>query len=284
MKVLVLGANGMAGHTISLYFIEKGYDVTTFSLSPVSYGKNVVGDALDAPFMKSLLLNDNFDVVINCIGLLVQGCEQNQDKAIYLNSYLPHFVVNTLKGRATKFIQMSTDCVFAGNGGPYYEDSEPDGKHLYDKTKALGEINDTKNLTFRNSIIGPDSNQNGTGLFNWFMNQKGEINGFTKAIWSGVTTLTLAKAMEQAVEENLTGLKNLVNNETINKFELLGLFNKHLKSNSVTILPNETLNVDKSLLTKETDFSFVVPSYEEMVIEMKEWIYNHKDIYPHYFN
>ena len=284
MKILVLGANGMAGHTISLYFIEKGYDVTTFSLSPVSYGKNIVGDALDTPFMKLLLLKDDFDVVINCIGLLVKGCEQNPDRAIYLNSYLPHFVVNTLKERETKFIQMSTDCVFAGNAGPYYEDSEPDGQHLYDKTKALGEINDTKNLTFRNSIIGPDINPHGSGLFNWFMGQKGEINGFTKAIWTGVTTLTLAKAMESAVEENLTGLKNLVNNDTINKFDMLGLFNRHLKSNLITILPTENLNIDKSLLTKRRDFSFAVPSYEEMVVEMKEWIYSHKDIYPHYFN
>ena len=29
-KVLVLGATGMAGHLITLYFKEKGYDVTGF--------------------------------------------------------------------------------------------------------------------------------------------------------------------------------------------------------------------------------------------------------------
>ncbi|HQB11259.1 MAG TPA: SDR family NAD(P)-dependent oxidoreductase, partial [bacterium] len=36
-------------------------------------------------------------------------------------------------------------------------------------------------------------------------------------------------------------------------------------------------------ITKRDDFDFVVPSYEQMVVEMKDWVYNHKDIYPHYF-
>lgn len=31
MKVLVLGAAGMAGHTVTLYFKEQGHEVTAFS-------------------------------------------------------------------------------------------------------------------------------------------------------------------------------------------------------------------------------------------------------------
>jgi len=126
-------------------------------------------------------------------------------------------------------------------------------------------------------------NESGIGLFNWFMKQNSEINGFTKAIWTGVTTITLAKAMERAIEVNLTGLKNLVNNQNISKFELLSLFNKHFLDSSVTIHRKDDLSVDKTLITKRDDFDFIVPSYEEMVIEMKDWVYSHKDIYPHYF-
>ena len=81
---------------------------------------------------------------------------------------------------------MSTDCVFSGKSAPYSEDSARDGVTFYDRTKALGEMNDNKNLIFRNSIIGPDMKKNGIGLFNWFMKQKGTINGFTGAIWTGV--------------------------------------------------------------------------------------------------
>jgi len=283
MKVLVLGANGMAGHTISIYFKEKGHDVTAFSIVPFPHCKNVIGDAFDTNHFKQVIKGDTYDVIINCIGLLNQTADANPSKAVYLNSYLPHFIADTLRNEKTKLIHMSTDCVFAGNTGPYYEDSLRDGLTFYDRSKALGEVEDDKNLTFRNSIIGPDINENGIGLFNWFMKQKGEINGFTGAIWTGVTTLTLAKAMEQAIKEDLCGLYNLVNNTSISKYDLLCLFNKYFRNNELKINKSETLNLDKSLRRKRNDFSFVVPTYEEMVSEMSVWVNNHKELYPAYF-
>lgn len=282
MKILVLGASGMAGHIIALYFKECGYDVTGFTRRPISYCRNIIGDALSVKDVRSTVLGDEYDVVINCIGILNQCAEENKGAAVFLNGYLPHFIADTLRDKKTKLIHMSTDCVFAGNTGPYYEDSLQDGRTFYDRSKALGEVNDKKNLTFRNSIIGPDSNKNGIGLFNWFMKQEGPIGGYTGAIWTGVTTLTLAKAMEQAIKENLCGLYNLVNNESINKFDLLQLFNKYFRDGAVEIQANDKLRLDKSLRCTRTDFSFVVPSYEQQVKEMKEWIDAHPKLYPHY--
>jgi len=284
MKILVLGSTGMAGHTITLYFQQKGYDVTAFSTTPFPYVKNIVGDAFNTKVFKQMLSDGEYDVVINCIGILNEAAEEKKSIAVYLNSYLPHLIVDTLKETKTKLIHMSTDCVFAGNGGPYYENSMRDGKTFYDRTKALGEVEDTKNLTFRTSIVGPDMNPDGIGLFNWFMKQKGTIQGFSGAIWTGVTTLTLAKAMEQAIKENLTGLYNLVNNTSISKYDLLGLFNKYFKNDSVNIEKNDHLKLDKSLRTKRDDFSFNIPNYEQMIIEMKNWVDTHKELYPHYFN
>lgn len=283
MKVLVLGASGMAGHIISLYFQEQGHDVTGFARRPISFCKNLIGDAMNPAEIKSAILSDDFDVVINAIGVLNQNAEDHKSMAVMLNGYLPHFIADTLRNSKTKLIHMSTDCVFAGNTGPYYEDSFPDGKIFYDRSKAIGEVNDDKNLTFRNSIVGPDCNEKGIGLFNWFMKQEGSINGFTGAIWTGVTTLTLAKAMEQALKENLTGLYNLVNNESINKFDLCGLFNKYFRNGEVRINPSDTLQLDKSLRHRRTDFSFVVPSYEQQIKEMADWVNSHKEFYPHYF-
>lgn len=283
MKILVLGASGMAGHIITLYFKEQGYDVTGFTRKPIAYCKNILGDAMNPEDVKKAIFSENFDVVINAIGVLNQNAEDHKAMAVMLNGYLPHFIADTLRDSKTKLIHMSTDCVFAGNTGPYYEDSFPDGRIFYDRSKAIGEINDEKNLTFRNSIVGPDCNEKGIGLFNWFMKQNGPINGFTGAIWTGVTTLTLAKAMEQAIKDNLTGLYNLVNNESINKFELCGLFNKYFRNGKIVINPSDRLQLDKSLRHRRTDFSFVVPSYEQQIKEMADWVNAHKDFYPHYF-
>lgn len=283
MKLLILGGTGMAGHTISIYFEEAGHDVTAFSRSKVDYCKNLNGDITDFENLKKLINKGQYDAIINAIGILNQDAEEHKSNAVLLNSYLPHFLSDMTKEMKTRVIHMSTDCVFSGKTGGYSETSFRDGETFYDRSKALGELENNKDLTFRNSIIGPDMSERGIGLFNWFMKQEGQINGFTKAIWTGVTTLTLAKAMEQALKENLTGLYNLVNNETISKYELLKLFNKYMKDEQIEVLPSDNLSLDKSLINNRTDFSFKVPGYEAMVAEMKEWIDNHEDLYPHYF-
>lgn len=283
MKILVLGATGMAGHTISIYLKERGHDVTAFSRRRFKYCNNITGDITDFSFIKTVIEEGNYDGVINAIGILNKDAEENKSLAVLLNSYLPHYLSDITKYMKTKIIHMSTDCVFSGKKGGYSETSFRDGESFYDRTKALGELENNKDLTFRNSIIGPDMKKNGIGLFNWFMKQEAEINGFTRAIWTGVTTLTLAKAMEKALEENLVGLYNLVNNEGISKYELLKLLNKHMRNESIQIVPIDGVNLNKSLLNNRNDFSFIVPSYEQMVIEMKQWIEEHKELYPHYF-
>lgn len=283
MKILVLGCNGMAGHLISLYFRERGYDVIGFARTKSPLLENtIVGDACNLNLIKDTVISENFDVVINCIGILNKSADENKSSAILLNSYLPHYLEGITKEMRTRIFHMSTDCVFAGNDGPYFEDSQPDGQTYYDRTKALGEVINNKDLTFRNSIIGPDIKKNGIGLFNWFMQQENQINGFTEAIWTGVTTLTLAKAMEQAIKENLSGLYNLVNNKSISKYNLCSLFNKYFRGNELEIVPCNTLRLDKSLRTHRKDFSFVVPSYEQQIKDLREWVDEHTTLYPHY--
>ena len=60
--------------------------------------------------------------------------------AVYLNSYFPHQLAKLTEGTHTQVIHMSTDCVFSGKRGQYTEDDFSDGTTFYDRTKALGEI------------------------------------------------------------------------------------------------------------------------------------------------
>jgi len=284
MNFLVLGATGMAGHLIAIYLKEQGHDVTAFSRKPFVFCKNVIGDACDLKLIEELINNMRFDVVVNCIGILNQDAEHNKAQAVFLNSYLPHYLSHITEDLKTKVIQLSTDCVFSGKTGGYNEDSFRDAETFYGRSKALGEIENLKDLTFRTSIVGPDMKKDGLGLFNWFMKQREEIYGYSKVIWTGVTTITLAKAIEKAPKEDLVGIYHLVNGQLISKFELLQLFNKHFKSNRITINEYSGIIANKSLINNRKDFNFKIPSYEEMVLEMKEWVINHKNLYPHYFD
>ncbi|MEI6578967.1 MAG: sugar nucleotide-binding protein [Eubacteriales bacterium] len=282
MKFLVFGASGMAGHTISLYLAEQGHDVTGFDLNKVSTCKSIIGNAKDTNSIRAIIKDGKYDSVINCIGILNQFAENNKELATYLNSYFPHFLASETFGTKTHVIHMSTDCVFSGKRGGYKEDDLRDGETFYDRSKALGELEDNKNITLRNSIVGPDINKDGIGLLNWFMKQSDTINGYTKAIWTGLTTLQLAKAMEAAAKEKAFGLYNMVNNEVISKFELLKLFNHYLKNDELTIIPCEALAADKSLVRTRFEFDYVIPDYETMVSEMANWIIAHKNMYSHY--
>ena len=282
MKFLVMGANGMAGHTICLYLKESGHNVTGFDLRKSPIVKTYTGNAQDKDKLKEIIENGNFDYIINAIGLLNQAAEDNKSAAVYLNSYLPHLLCDFTRDSKTSIIHMSTDCVFSGKNGKYTEHSLRDGETFYDRTKALGEIEDGKNITFRNSIVGPDMNENGIGLFNWFMKQQGLINGYTKVMWTGLTTLQLAKTMEQAAKEHITGLYNMVYKENISKYDLLMLFNKYFKGGKTVINAYDGAQADKTLVRTNFDFDYIIPDYEKMVSDMADWVKKHKELYPHY--
>ncbi len=284
MKFLVLGCNGMAGHLISLYLKERGHEVLGFARQKSKYVDSVVGDAQDTEFLQEIINKGAFDSVINCIGLLNQYAENDKASATFLNSYLPHFLAKITSGTETQVIHMSTDCVFSGKKGQYTEDDFRDGETFYDRSKALGELEDNKNLTLRNSIVGPDINKTGIGLLNWFMQQQNQINGYTKSIWTGQTTLQLAKTMEIAAKEKAHGLYNAVPDSSISKYDLLVLFNRYLRDNELNIIPVDGISADKSLKRTKFDFSYKIPDYETMIAEMSEWINAHKELYPYYFD
>lgn len=173
-------------------------------------------------------------------------------------------------------------CIFWQSGGVYTEYDLKDGETFYDRSKALGEIDDEKNVTIRSSIVGPDMNPQGIGLLNWFLQQTGSIDGYAKVFWTGQTTLQYAKTVEAVSREKVHGIYNLVPDTSISKYDLLQLFNKYLRYNRITITPRNNPVSDKSLRRTRYDLSYRVPDYEEMVCQLAQWLRDHKNLYPHY--
>ena len=278
-RVLVLGSTGMAGHVISTYLEERGYDVYTTSRSASSSPKSRAIDVTDFQALEAWMKCLELDVIVNCIGILQKQADESPHLAILVNAYLPHWLEHTYQGTNTKIIHLSTDCVFSGRRGLYRETDEPDGPTMYDRSKALGEIHNSKDLTFRMSIIGPDRNEKGTGLFHWFMGQTGETNGYSEVYWNGVTTIHLAQAIDAAIQQGLTGLYQLTPKEPINKYDLLLLFQQVFGKTDVKIKPLSSVSLNKTLLNTRTDFAFQLKSYPEQVRDMKDWVDSHKDMY-----
>lgn len=277
-KILILGASGMAGHMIYLYLKSTGkFDLTTVVFRQKLTSDCITANVRDERQISSIINTVKPDIIINCIGVLIKGSQEYPDNAIFINAYFPHFLVKVADQISAKVIHISTDCVFSGNKGSYEETAFRDADDIYGRSKALGEIISKAHLTLRTSIIGPEIKSEGEGLFHWFMNQNGSINGYRQAFWGGITTLELAKAVEKSIDSNIFGLLHVSNGERISKYDLLNLMN-HIWDRSLMILPTESKSVDKSL-KKSDKFDFNIPSYEDMLRDQKNWMALHKAIY-----
>lgn len=132
MKFLVLGCNGMAGHMVSLYLKEQGYEVTGFAKNKSQLVETVTGDARDLELVRDIIEAGQYDTVINCIGLLNKFAENDHEAAVFLNSFFPQYLAKVTQESVTQIIHISTDCVFSGSTGGYKENDFPDGTLFYD--------------------------------------------------------------------------------------------------------------------------------------------------------
>ena len=274
-KILILGSTGMLGHQVVNYFLQfNDYEVIDISFRTKLRDKTIILDVTNKEQLVDKILSIRPDFIVNCIGILING-SNNIENAIYINSYLPHLLEKICLEINSKLIHISTDCVFSGLHGNYIESDERDGKDTYAKTKAFGEVIDENNVTLRTSIIGLELKDNGEGLFHWFMNQTETINGFTKAIWSGVTTLELAKAIKWAIENNIKGLYHITNNQSINKYDLLNLFKKYTQKDMI-VNKVDGKKVDKSFIDTRKELNYIIPPYEIMIEEMVKLMKNNE--------
>ena len=281
-KVLLFGATGMAGH-IAYYYLQstERYELINVVYRTKLVKDSIVVDVTDKNAVTKLVEEVRPDLIINCIGVLIKGSKEHPDNAIFINAYFPHLLKKLSDKIGAKLIHISTDCVFSGKRGNYTESDFRDADDIYGRSKALGEIINDKDLTIRTSIIGPELKTNGEGLFHWFMHQTGQVNGFKTAIWGGVTTLELAKAIDNAIVQEQTGLIQLSNGIGITKHDLLNLFKKIWHRSNVNIPPYDGNKIDKSI-AKSDKFAYEVPGYEVMLLEQYEWMRKNDKLYSQY--
>jgi dTDP-4-dehydrorhamnose reductase len=260
MRVLILGAGGMLGHKVWQVFRDR-FDCraavrTRLPLEIFNDERVVDGfDAGDFDGVTRLIAKMHPQVVVNCIGVVKQlAAAHDPIASITLNSLFPHVVARACDEVGARMIHISTDCVFAGTRGNYSEADIPDATDLYGRSKLLGEVTDAQTgvsvphlLTIRTSIIGREL-RTANGLVEWFLSHRGgSVRGFTKAVFSGVTTTTLTQTLATVIEQHpdLHGLYHVAG-EAITKYDLLVMLNEAFDA-GVAITPDDSVVIDRSL-------------------------------------
>lgn len=188
------------------------------------------------------------DVVINAAGVVKQHpSSRDVITALTVNSIVPHRLYQLSFEFGFRLILISTDCVFLGNKGNYFEEDPADALDLYGRSKNLGEISGEKCLTLRTSIIGRELAAS-RGMVEWFIsNRGGNVKGYTRAIFSGFPTIVFADIISDLLfaHPELHGVYH-VSSEPIDKYSLLSLLNEACGT-GIDITPDDSLLIDRSL-------------------------------------
>jgi dTDP-4-dehydrorhamnose reductase len=274
-RIVVLGAAGMLGHKVCAELARRGHAVVgtvrrpSPRLSALLPRVELRGglDVLEEGAVDRLVAELKPEVVINAVGVVKQHA-QNRDVLAGVNAALPHRLVRACRSAGARLIHMSTDCVFSGDRGRYTESDPCDARDPYGWSKYLGEVG-SPDLTIRSSLIGRELHRPTHGLVEWLYAQRGKsVKGFARAIFSGFTSLEMARIMASVVEKPIGGLYHVAA-APIDKCDLLCRVRDAAKLN-VEIQRDETFTCDRSLVmdgfAKATGYA--APSWDAMVREM----------------
>ena len=90
-KVLVLGATGLIGHQVFNHLKFSGnYELYNFSFRKKLQKDSIILDARNEEKYLEKIKDIAPDFIVNCVGILISGSNENPENAIFLNAYLPH--------------------------------------------------------------------------------------------------------------------------------------------------------------------------------------------------
>lgn len=156
-RILITGSNGFVGSSLAAHFIKSGkYEILCTS-------KNENELPLDIDFIKADLsvkkevkgVFTKFypDFVVNAAAMTnVDGCEEEKEYAWQVNVKPVEYLSVYCRAMQAKLIHFSTDYIFDGNFGPYYEEDLPNPLNNYGRTKLASE-NALQAAHIENAII-----------------------------------------------------------------------------------------------------------------------------------
>lgn len=278
--MLILGGGGMLGHRLWYECVGR-FDCwasvratsSSYSHYALFHPDRLLGgvDATDFDTVARVVHRVQPDVVVNAIGVVKQHpASQDAITSLTVNALFPHHLFRVCDTVGARLIHVSTDCVFSGRKGMYVETDLPDAEDLYGRSKLLGEVQGPHCLVLRTSMIGREL-QTSYGLVEWFLRQRGaRVRGYTNAIFSGLSTLALARLIAEIIERHFTlvGLYH-VSSQPISKYEVLCLL-RDAYHVSVEIEPFPEVRIDRSLDSARfrAATGFVPPSWADMAQKM----------------
>ncbi|MGO2335525.1 SDR family oxidoreductase [Providencia sp.] len=273
-KVVIIGANGLLGSTLSCTLKNKGYHVVT--VTHTSLGSDYQSDVSEKKNLDTILQTEQPEIIINLAALTnVEQCELETDKAEKLNINIPKNIANSSYQNAF-IIHISTDHIYNKNNA---DETEISLINNYAKTKYLGEkeYDLSKSIILRTNFFGKSKSNNSVGLCDFIYNsaqQGAHLNLFNDVFFSPISINSLVKYIELVIQKKHTGIYNLGSRNGMTKGDFIYKFLNYSSINDFnhTFIPmphnndinrphDMRMNVDKF----QNVFSLILPTLDEEI-------------------
>ena len=238
MKVLILGHDGMLGHTVCDY-LRKLSDVSIVTIKHRWPSRS----------FKIGVKNFDGDYIINCIGAIPQKTTK-----FNINYELPIWLDTNMNCR---IIHQDTDA------------RREEGDYGFSKAEAARHLayNGKRTKMLKSNIIGHDKDK--VSLLDWFLNSEGEVYGYTECYSNGNTTLEWTKQVyKMMINWDRYAKCTTISTKCISKYNLLELF-KEVYDKKIVIKKKSDLKNNRCLRGQLN-----VPSLQEQLEEFKEFYGN----------
>lgn len=241
-KVLITGADGQLGYELQRTVLA-GYECLATDKDDL--------DITDADAVNAFITKHKPDVMINSAAYTaVDKAEEEKQLATAINTTGAENLARACNNNKIQFMQISTDFVFDGKGyTPYPVDAPANPEGMYGKTKQEGDVLVQKILgddafIIRTSWLYSAHGNNFVKTMLRFMKEREELGIIADQIGTPTWANSLAQAVWQAIENNITGMHHWSDAGVASWYDFayaimeegvdLGLLDKPITINAIT--------------------------------------------------
>ncbi|MHB8129615.1 MAG: dTDP-4-dehydrorhamnose reductase [Mobilitalea sp.] len=273
--IWIVGNKGMLGSELTRTFEKRKTEFI---------GSDREVDFLDYSAISQFSFDNHVDIIINCAAYTaVDKAEDEPELCRRLNIDGPVNLARLAQEKGYKFIHISTDYVFSGNGSkPYKEEDPVDPQGVYGRTKAEGESGVLKvypkAIIVRTAWLYGEFGSNFVYTMLRLMRNRSEINIVGDQIGSPTWAKDLADALYEIINDTSgkSGIYHYTNSGCISWFEFavaifqegikIGILENYCSIKKITTAkyPTKAKRPSYSVLSKdkiEKDFSVVIPDW-----------------------
>ena len=223
-KILITGAFGQLGTSLCKVLSNESILAAGRVIISTKKYKCIELDITNQRKVAEIIRNYKPDIIIHLAAMTdVDGCEKTPEIAFDVNVKATENLLTSFNG---KFIYISTDYVFDGEKGPYFEDDKVNPMSVYGKTKLYGENlvqqSDIDWVILRSNIIFSYSDRTKASFVNWVVDslKKRQMITVVNDQWNNPTwTNDLAKVISKIIEKDINGLYHYGGRDYLNRLE-----------------------------------------------------------------